>query len=189
MPQLIKYAGSLPNHSFQWAQGDWFTVGAGKTVVITGLGCYGSNGSGAVASGVTITVNVALRSEPTTILATMTFTTASPGTYDSTNNVLYKALSSPVTLTAGDYCVWAHGFGATFQSTNSSQPTPGSTKTFDTQSGDITWNAQSYSLTNFTTMPTVAASAGVYFGGPSIVTGAIGQLPGVGLHVGLGVGF
>lgn len=166
MPTTFRtYNGSNANHNFGASIGIYFTVAAGKSVRVTELGAFASGGVG-VPAGVTITVSLVNRASSTTLLAQTTFTNASQGTVDATNRVMTKSVT-PVTLPAGDYCVWAYGYGATYQAYNSSQTTPGSSPVTSTLGGVITLGNDYYKLAGAVTMPDQDGGA-AKFGGPSM---------------------
>lgn len=135
------YAGSNGGDTGGWstALGFKFTVASGKTLYVTGLGCFASGasfgGGEAPPAGTTITASIASVADPTTILATVTFDSSSYGTLDTATRTLMKAVA--VTLGPGDYYIWTWGYGASgyrCHATDSAQP-PGTAPVSDGISG------------------------------------------------------
>lgn len=117
------YNGSNSNDSggFTLSLGFKFTVASGKTLTMTAIGAYAANGA-APPSGITVTAKVATIADPTTILASATFTDSDFGDLDATNRVMTKAVSA--SLAAGDYVIWTYGYGPPYKAyaTDGSSP-------------------------------------------------------------------
>lgn len=163
MATLRTYAGGVANYTSLFTDGIYFTVN--RSITVTDLGIF-SPSAAAPPSGVTVTVRLANRSASTTILSTTTFTNASPGTADGTNNLLTKSVT-PITLAPGNYCVWEDTRPVTFQM--HVYPGAGSQPVDSTIGGAITISGSYYHGSSATLMPTTSAGAGVYYGGPTLI--------------------
>jgi hypothetical protein len=111
-------ANTPGNQAFSGSLGMDFNVR--RPVLVTALGCFDDLANG-IASGTTITVELWRRDDHgtpdssdddtgTSVLASRTFTSASPGTL--TNGNRFKSLAAPLTLTNGAYTIVAHGYKA-----------------------------------------------------------------------------
>ena len=137
MATLRTYTGSNGNHNFANSIGIYFTVASGYTLTVSDMGCFLPGGGPPIGPGITINVKLVNRAASTTILASVTLDEGNPGTSESSPRLTTLSIT-PVVLPAGDYCVWAYGYGATFQAYNSSQPTPGTAPVTSTFGGAIT---------------------------------------------------
>ena len=155
------YAGSTASSTYLFTNGYYFTVN--EEVSVDTLAIFSPSGA-APPSGVTQTVWIANRSASTTILATTTFTNASPGTSDATNNMLYKSIT-PVPLPPGNYCIWESTRPANFQL--HVYPGGGSAPVANTIGGAVTITGDYAHGSSTTLMPTAYGGIGVYYGGPT----------------------
>lgn len=158
------YAGALANATNVVTEGIYFTVNS--TISVDALGIF-SPSAASPPSGVTMTVRLANRSTSTTIIASTTFTNASPGTADAANSILYKSIT-PVELVPGNYCVWEDVRPVIFQMHVYPGTGAGSQPTDSTLSGAISISGSYYHTSSTTLMPNTFAGAGVYYGGPTL---------------------
>lgn len=164
----VDYTGALNNQSYANSLGYGFTVGSGRTLTISHLGCFMSNTTTGQTTGTippggtTITVAISSTTALGTLLGTATFTNADPGTYDTTKRVMYRSVT-PIVLGPGTYRIWTYGYGSGYQNYNGAiqgfNPAP------NTFGGALSW-AGAYSGGD-NNAPTTGPTPGIAYGGPT----------------------
>lgn len=160
------YNGSNSNDSggFTLSLGFKFTVASGKTLTMTAIGAYAADGA-APPSGITVTAKVATIADPTTILASATFTDSDYGTLDATNRTMLKTVSA--SLAAGDYIIWTYGYGSAYKCYASDGSSPAGSTPVNDGITSVTRDASNDRYNGGATDAPASTNAGVQYGGPT----------------------
>ena len=134
---IIYTAGGVnQNQSFPYGLGEQFTVGAGQSITVSGMGLYVNNGA---ATNGTATVKVWNMATSTEVAGlTVTF---GAGPYDLVAGDYRAIYVTPVVLGAGTYNVSGAGNADNYNTNNG---TPGLVS-FNTLGGKLTWVGSFYS--------------------------------------------
>lgn len=158
------FSGSVDNNFTVNSAGHEFTVNS--PLRIDSVGIFSAAGA-APPSGVTVTLRLASTSASTTYLIEQTFTNASPGTSDASNQIIYKSIT-PVDLSAGTYSLWAYGYTAGFANHFDDAITGGTNLVKSTIGGLITQGTDKFGITPGP-MPTLTASSSL---GTAVIYGS-----------------
>ncbi len=155
-----------------WGNQAWSGVGLTFNVVdprveVLELGVYDSGADGIAGEDTLTTV---LFDGQQNMIAQMSFTAADPGVFDAASNYLFKPLSTPLSLTVGQYTIVAYGFSSANPAHNGSYD--GLRPTFN--GGGIQFLQSVWTLTGADSAPLFPAQtwgpgAPDFFDGPNMI--------------------
>jgi hypothetical protein len=160
-----------------WGNQGWSGVGLTFNVVdpsvkVLELGVYDSGADGIVdVAGAEPTVlTTVLFDAQQNVIASMNFTAADPGVFDAVSNYWFKPLSSPLSLSVGQYTIMAYGFSAANLEHNSNLGGPGPTFNGDgIQFVQSMWTATGADPAPTWPTQTYGPTAPDFFDGPNMI--------------------